>query len=87
MKRNFYQKELFVDRDFDDDNQPIPIQRLEINFNNDLLRDDIIDEFEEVWDVLLSVFISFQGSYFTRKEFRNKVSKALPGRNKNFIWA
>ena len=84
MKRNFYQKELFVDRDFDDDNQPIPIQRLEINFNNDLLRDDIIDEFEEVWDVLLSVFISFQGSYFTRKEFRNKVSKALPGRNKNF---
>jgi len=86
MKRLFYQRELFINNDFgeDDDNQPIPVQRLEIIFNNDFLRDDIIDEFDEIWDVLLSVFISFQGSYFTKTDFRTKVAQALPGKSRDF---
>ena len=81
IKRAFFNQELFVDSDFgdDNDNQPIPMQKLSIQFSGELTKEDLIDKYEMLWESLIAVFLSFDNKYFNANEFNKRLRSYLPG--------
>ena len=91
IKRSFYMRELFIRKEFGEDieNQPIPIQELQIKFNNDIEKDELIEKYHNMWDSLLIIFTSFKNDrggsrFFSKKEFRFELKKHFPNRGNNF---
>ena len=81
LKRSFFNQELFIETEFgeDNENQPIPMQKLSIKFTNKLEKSDLIEKYEMLWEALIAIFSSFDNKYFSAKEFNKALRQELPG--------
>ncbi len=89
LKSLFFKRELFFknkkNADEEQEEEKVsPIQRLEISFNSGYDKNLILFEFEEIWEKLINIFISFNGKYFTRSDFISKVRIYFPDKSSSY---